>query len=642
MVKGGKLPPVDKRLPAHPYVIPHKWMQAGKYGGTMNSYVFSSQGTAKADSNREWFYGHSPLRYLNDGLGITGGLVEKWSPNKDTSEWTFKFRNGLKWSDGVDWTTRDIQFWWEDIVLPGHDAQTPPDETKSGKGTLAKLRYPDPLTLVISFDAPAPLTADRLAAWVNGGISHNGAAWMHPFHYLKQFHPKYNKSVPKSWDTVGGLWERHADWMQNPDCPTMNGYKTKTFNNGSGLVLERNPYYYAVMPNGDQLPYIDTINIATVQDANVGKLGLQQGKYDYALGYFTQVLLSDVQTLQASKEKAQTEVLLWDGGSGTGSIMFLNYDHPDDGIRAVFRDKRFRQALSHGFNRDAANKALYFNLAEPSTGTMSPKSREFVADAAGMAMYRRWRDSYMAHDVDKANKLLDAMGMKKGSDGHRRLPSGKKFTLNIDYPTDMSTTEATKDDQLVSDWKAIGINARRNPITPQSYGDMWSSGKLMVHTNWEASDGPNMLVNPPWLVPIESARWAPLEGAYYNAIGTPQQHTEQNVDPWKRNPPRLAPEKNGPIQKMWNLYNRTKLEPDETKRTQLTFDLVKIHISDGPFFQGTAANYPHVVVKKQTLQNVPTRASLAQHGYVNTWVHPVPAAYDVEAWFWDDPSAHSS
>ena len=84
---------------------------------------------------------------------------------------------------------------------------------------------------------------------------------MHPKHYLKQFHPKYNKKVPKNWDTVGGLWEQHADWMQNPACPTMNGFRTKSYNNGTGLVLERNPYYYAVMPNGDQLPYLDAINM---------------------------------------------------------------------------------------------------------------------------------------------------------------------------------------------------------------------------------------------------------------------------------------------------------------------------------------------------------------------------------------------
>ncbi|MGI8869734.1 MAG: ABC transporter substrate-binding protein [Mycobacteriales bacterium] len=641
-VTAGRLPPVGKRLPATPYVMPHKWVKAGKYGGVLNMYTFSSQGTAKADSNREFFYGHSILRWLNDGLDIVGGLAEKWSSNRDASVWTFKFRPGLKWSDGTDWSTDDILFWWEDIVLPGHDAQTPPADCRSGKGTVAKITAPDKLTLRIAFDSPAPVTGDHLATYVNGALGRNGPAWMHPKHYLKAFHPKYNKSVPKSWDTVGGLWERKADWMQNPDCPTMNGFKTKSFSAGSGVVLERNPYYYAVMPNGDQLPYLDTVNIATVQDANVGKLGLQQGKYDFCMGYFGQIALSDVQTLQASKDKAQTEVLLWDSGSGTGSIFFLNYDYPDDEIRSVFRDKRFRQALSHGFNRADANKSLYFNLAEPTTGIQSPKSQECVASAEGKTMCQQWRDSYKTYDVDKANGLLDSVGMKKGGNGHRTLPSGKKFVLNLDYSSDISTTEAAKDDQLVSDWKKIGINARRNPITPQAYGDMWTAGKLMSHTNWECSGAPNHLVQATWLLPLESSRWSPLEGAYYTARGTSKEKSEQNVDPWKRNPPRIAPEKGGPIAKLWDIYAKAIVEPDEMKRTKYVFEIIKVHISDGPFFQGTAENFPQVVIAKKALQNVPRKESLAQGGYVNPWNHPTPAVYDPETFCWDDPSQHSA
>jgi peptide/nickel transport system substrate-binding protein len=642
LVKSGKLPAVDKRLPDNPYVIPHLWVKPGKYGGMLNMAAFASSGTAKADSNRELCYGHSLLRYLNDGLDIGPGLVEKWSSNRDTSVWTFKFRTGLKWSDGQPWTTEDILFWWEDIVLPGYDAQTPPDECKSGKGTVAKLAAPDATTLTMTFDAPAPLAGDRLAMWTNGSIGKNGASWMHPKHYLKQFHPKYNKKVPKNWDTVGGLWEQHADWMQNPACPTMNGFRTKSYNNGTGLVLERNPYYYAVMPNGDQLPYFDGVNMPSVQDAQVGKLMAQQGKVDFVLGKFLQLDLSDVATLKASEEKSQIEIVLWDGGSGSGSVFFLNFDYPDDELRKLFRDPRFRQAISHAYNRTDANKALYFNQAEPTTGTMSPKAKEYVADDAGKAAYKQWRDSYITYDKDKANALLDALGMKKGADGVRTLPSGKKFTLSMDYSADISTTEANKDEQLVANLKDVGIHARRNPVSPDAYGDEWTAGKLMVHTNWEVGDGPNHLVYPQWFVPIESSRWAPLEGAYYNAIGTPKATQQQNVSPWKRNPPRLEPDKGGPIDRMWKLYNQTKIEPDAAKRTELVFEILKIHVEEGPFFMGTAANYPQVVPVKKGLMNVPRKENLAQGGFANPWVHPTPAVYDPECFFWDDPSKHSA
>ena len=35
-VASGALPSVDKRLPDSPYVVPHKWLTVGKYGGTLN------------------------------------------------------------------------------------------------------------------------------------------------------------------------------------------------------------------------------------------------------------------------------------------------------------------------------------------------------------------------------------------------------------------------------------------------------------------------------------------------------------------------------------------------------------------------------------------------------------------------------
>ena len=85
--------------------------------------------------------------------------------------------------------------------------------------------------------------------------------------------------------------ETKADWHRNPDCPTMTGFKCKSFDNTKGVVLERNPYYWCVMPNGDQLPYLDEIQINVVTDAEAGKLQVQQGSVDYCHGPFNQITL---------------------------------------------------------------------------------------------------------------------------------------------------------------------------------------------------------------------------------------------------------------------------------------------------------------------------------------------------------------
>ena len=71
-------------------------------------------------------YGHSPLRWVDDGLGVAPGHCESWSTNADNTVWTLKFRKGMKWSDGSPVTTADVMYWWNDMVLdPDHSDQVP-------------------------------------------------------------------------------------------------------------------------------------------------------------------------------------------------------------------------------------------------------------------------------------------------------------------------------------------------------------------------------------------------------------------------------------------------------------------------------------------------------------------------------------
>jgi peptide/nickel transport system substrate-binding protein len=300
-LQGKGLPPVEQRLPESPYVVPHRWVSRGKYGGVLRTCVFGTTGLATAGTNKEFFYGFSPTRWLNDGVDIGAGTADRWSSNPDATEWTIHFRTGLRWSDGHLFDVEDVLFWYYDIAVPENAGQSVPPDCLSAKGTQCRMSRVDRSTLKISYDSPQPLVPDYLAEWVKGGMG-NGPQWLLPKHYLKQFHPKYNRSVSKAWDQPGGLWEQHADWMRNPECPTLVGYKCKSFDNSRSVVLERNPYYYAVSKEGDQLPYIDEWIFTIYQSADTLKLSLQQGKFDYCQGQFNQIDLSDVSTLSSTKE----------------------------------------------------------------------------------------------------------------------------------------------------------------------------------------------------------------------------------------------------------------------------------------------------------------------------------------------------
>src|SRR5690606_19489389 len=100
-VKAGKLPPLEERIPENPYVVPHRWLEEGKYGGTLQMVADA----ADQANIKELMYGHSPLRWLNDGLTVGPGLVESWESDPEAKVWTFHFRKGLRWSDGHPWST---------------------------------------------------------------------------------------------------------------------------------------------------------------------------------------------------------------------------------------------------------------------------------------------------------------------------------------------------------------------------------------------------------------------------------------------------------------------------------------------------------------------------------------------------------
>jgi peptide/nickel transport system substrate-binding protein len=255
LVEAGELPPVEERMPTNPYVVPHRWLEIGNYGGNMRMSTDDSTSNAL----KEYSYGRSFLRYLNDGLDIGPGMVESWESNDDASEWVLHFREGLKWSDGEPWTTADVLYWWEDLVNNSDHPEGVPDDVRSGRDTVAEITAPDDHTLVLTFDAPAPVTPERLAAWVNQ--FEVGPLWHLPRHYMEQFHPDYNDAIDdEAWFETH---DQHADHFVNPECPSMAGWIVVDYAEGSRVVLERNPYCYVVDREGNQLPMIETDRVAT-------------------------------------------------------------------------------------------------------------------------------------------------------------------------------------------------------------------------------------------------------------------------------------------------------------------------------------------------------------------------------------------
>ena len=113
MVAAGDLPPVEDRLPVDPYVVV-PYQEIGQYGG----YAFMGR-----DGTGHW--GEAHLLIGIEQLNRIAGDLSTQSPNvatsyelsSDAKVLTVTLREGIKWSTGEPFSTEDVKFWYEDIIL---------------------------------------------------------------------------------------------------------------------------------------------------------------------------------------------------------------------------------------------------------------------------------------------------------------------------------------------------------------------------------------------------------------------------------------------------------------------------------------------------------------------------------------------
>ena len=74
--------------------------------------------------------------------------------------------------------------------------------------------------------------------------------------------------------------ELASKWWESADHPTLFAWTVESFTPAESWTLVRNPYYWKVDTAGNQLPYIDRVDVALVEDEEVRTLSVSQGKYD--------------------------------------------------------------------------------------------------------------------------------------------------------------------------------------------------------------------------------------------------------------------------------------------------------------------------------------------------------------------------
>ena len=264
MVAAGDLPPVEERLPID-YQVVEPDESVGEYGGTW----FNVTWEAKIPNIKMILY-DPPIRWKDDYTGYEPGLAKAFEWSDDGTEVTLYFREGVRWSDGAPFTMDDLRFWWEDLAMNDeYKVVQVPWWGFNSDGSPMDVTFPDDYTMVMKWDSPQWITPYILAQgyW-------EWEPMMKPRHYLEQFHPSYADDVDYE------IFELMDKWWENPDYPVLFAWRTVEYIPAERAVLERNPYYWKVDTEGNQLPYIDRMDVAIIPNEEVRLLEASRGKYN--------------------------------------------------------------------------------------------------------------------------------------------------------------------------------------------------------------------------------------------------------------------------------------------------------------------------------------------------------------------------
>lgn len=425
-VAAGTLPPVNERLPLNPpVVVPYE--KIGKYGGNAHSHLW--------DFPLWWLaaraFVHADLVRQQGGNSGTfeADLAERWDVSDDSTQWTFYLREGLKWSDGAPFTTADIMFWYENVLL-NEDLMPAPAPWLSPGDEVVQIEAINDTTVRLTFAQPHPLFLLGLTQ----GNSHNWQNWVnHPAHYMAQYHPNFTPEDDLNAKVVEaglGSWtdlyiketEPHTAssgrpylWAWTPDGP---------LEADGSWAFTRNPYYYKIDEEGKQLPYIDTWTISKVTDNQALILNTIAGEFDLV---HTFIRGDSLPPIRDAIDGGAPLKIIQNLNAKTGEVaLYMNYTVDDPVLREIFNDLRFRQAVSLAINREEVSEARFRGFSTPGQGSFPPVD-PFVYDP-------EWNQAFAEYDPDTANQLLDEMGLtERDGDGFRLRPDGERLTIIMDY-----------------------------------------------------------------------------------------------------------------------------------------------------------------------------------------------------------------
>lgn len=580
-VAAGLLPPVEERLPPAPQVI-EPLEEIGTYGGTIRTGIVNPNqlfGDPQGAMGTELI-----LRIDRDFTTIVSGLAESWEFNEDATEQILYLRQGLKWSDGEPFTTADFLFMWEDVQLnPTARPGGPPSDWRVGPDrTPLTMEAIDDYTLKLTFAAPYPLVvlAEGFYAGSQGGI------WA-PKHYGQQFHPDYTPEDELAEKVSAAGFENWPQLFDNRmlvgstipaqvDLPGMTPF-IRVGDSPEVHVYERNPYYWKVDTEGNQLPYIDRAEVYIVGNPAGVVTRLFAGELDM---FGRQTTLADLPLYQSQLASANLNMYMWDSTTPGKILFYPNLTCKNEVLREFFNNKDVRHALSVALNRDEINDVVHFGLGTPRQWSLWPSSKYYEPGD---------EDHWAAYDPDLANQLLDDAGYgNRDGEGFRTFPDGSRLRWVIQFDAEQPDAAQTLE-IAVENYRDIGLEVIQRPISRTLLEELIAANDLDM-TTWDGDISDITWPNfPRVMVPgITNAKWGRAWELWL--LGDTANE--------------LAEEPPQEIKDQWNRWQAMRTAPSDAEHLRLAREMWAWYQDFLPVW--ATVGTPKPVLVKSTLGNFPS------------------------------------
>jgi peptide/nickel transport system substrate-binding protein len=421
LVKAGKLPAVEKRLPENPLVVPGD--EIGQYGG-----VWRRGFLGPSDFNGVNRVIYDVLaRFGPDGATIEMKLAESVTPSADFKTWTVKLRKGMKWSDGSPFTTDDIMYWYKDVLQNKDLVPKIPSWMQNKDGSTVLVEKVDSLTVKWTFKEP---NTNFLLELTTKDYGDRLYPIFQPSKYMKQFHASYAKkealdkmAADAKFKTWTELYASKQSPFENPQRPGMAAWIASNRISDQIFILKRNPYYIGVDKAGNQLPYMDEVQIKFFADAQALNLAAIAGELDEQERHIN---LLNYPVLKENEQKlGKYKIFLWSSPGGFDAGVIFNQTYAKDPeLGKLFANKDFRIAMSLAINRKQINESAFLGTGEPRQGVPKKGHPFYPGDEYAL--------KYTEYNPTEANRLLDSIGLnKKDAEGFRLFPSGKRVMIEL-------------------------------------------------------------------------------------------------------------------------------------------------------------------------------------------------------------------